>query len=205
MWLKLKRSKTTVAPSLTLHYENPKGLILTTDVNDQHHVASPRGNVRAVVKVDLDIWQSLIRFAAVGLVDRTGWTRAQIAKRLGKTPPNFHMALFGRTGRLDEPLTRSFCNDLQRVLHSIPDLAWLDAEDENRRSVPMLTTLYEELDESTDADSGLRIHAAWFPDLCQAGPARTTVEVLVRGEALRDMLKDAQSRRERDLLLAGQN
>lgn len=157
------------------------------------------------MQVDLDVWQSLVRFAAVGLVDRTGWNRSQMAKRLGKNASNFHMALFGRNGRIDEPLTKSFCHDLQRALHSIPDFRLPDLDSDGLQAASMLTTLYEELDESADPDPSLRIPAAWFPDLCAAGPARTMIEVLARGEALCDMLKDTQHRRERDLLLAGQN
>ncbi|HET8659932.1 MAG TPA: hypothetical protein VFM55_13150 [Micromonosporaceae bacterium] len=169
---------------------------MAADVNQVR--ATRRGTLNAVA-VDLDVWQSLVRFAATALVDRAGASRADLASRMGKTKSNFHGALLGRSGRIDEAPTKSFCQDLQKVLHT------LHGSVGNGGHRPSLTSLYEELDETTDPDSGVRVLAAWFPDLCAPGPVRSPVEALVRGEALYDMIAMTHTRAEADRLLSGRN
>jgi hypothetical protein len=168
---------------------------------------------RAALEVDLDVWPSLVRFAAVSLVDQTNLRRREIAARLGSSPAAFSGSLLGRnTGQIDDPFYRPFCYNLQRVLHTIPGKRWTESDLESeselrsdrRHVMPMLTTLFEELDESPDPDSGFRIPSAWFPDLCRVGVARSEVEIFARGEALRDMLRLSQGLSHRDYLLVGE-
>jgi HEAT repeat protein len=154
-----------------------------------------RENGRRQLAADLNHWPTLVRFAATALVDRTGVSRTDIASRLGKSKGNFHGALLGRTGQADEAPSKRFCQDLQRAISSL--------ERPRHRNWPTLTSLYEELEESFDPDSGIRLPAGWFVDLCEGGPVRSSEEAFVRGEALRDMVAMVRDDAERAALLSG--
>jgi hypothetical protein len=167
--------------------------------NDSGAHAAHRENGRRQLPADLDHWPTLVRFAATALVERAGLTQTEVAARMGKTKGNFHGALFGRTGRTDEIPSKRFCQDLQRTVQTVSRMS----QRECYHSAPPLTTLYEELEESTDPDSGVRIPAMWFVDLCESGPVRSSEEAFVRGEALRDLVMMARAQDERDRLLSG--
>jgi hypothetical protein len=166
--------------------------------NDSGPATARRENVRRQLPADLDHWPSLVRFAATALVERAGVTQTEVAARMGKTKGNFHGALFGRTGRPEEVPSKRFCQDLQRTVLTVTRMS----QRECYHSAPTLTSLYEELEESTDPDSGVRIPAAWFVDLCESGPVRSSEEAFVRGEALRDLVMMARAQDERDRLLS---
>jgi hypothetical protein len=167
--------------------------------NDVGIATAPRENGRRQVPADLDHWPTLVRFAATALVDRAGVHRTVIAAHMGKTKGNFHGALLGRTGQADEIPSKRFCQDLQRTVQTVSKMSQRDCY----YSAPPLTSLYEELEESIDPDSGVRIPAAWFVDLCESGPVRSSEEAFVRGEALRDLVMMARAQDEHDRLLSG--
>src|SRR5690242_17989412 len=90
-------------------------------VNDERGPVSRR--TRGPLAVDLGYWPSLVRFAAVSLVDQTRLSKTEIAASMGKSPSSFSMSLFGR--RAGEsgpptPISHAFCLDLQRYLQTAP-------------------------------------------------------------------------------------
>ncbi|WP_285653725.1 hypothetical protein [Actinomycetospora sp. NBRC 106375] len=128
-------------------------------------------------------------------------SRAELAERMGKRESNLHASLYGRPSADRATITRSFLQDLERALVALPQAT--EIEPHIRRPLATLVGLREELAEEGDADAGVRVHGAWFGELCATGPARDAVEAIVRGEALRDLVQEARDRRETERLLTG--
>jgi HEAT repeat protein len=170
-------------------------VLVTLVENPTAIVGALRENGRRQPIADLDHWPTLVRFAATALVDRTG-PRAAVAARMGKSKGNFHGALLGRTGQADETPPKRFCRDLQQAISVLEGRS-------GHGTWPTLTSLYEELEENIDPDPGIRVPAAWFVDLCESGPVRSSEEAFVRGEALRDMVAMTRTQEERAQLLSG--